>query len=61
MDINKFIAELKRRNVLKVAAAYAVTGWLIIQVAAIIGPQLKFPEWGPPFITIIFYAVFRSP
>jgi TolB-like protein len=44
-------AELKRRKVFKVAAGYAVVGWLVIEVAATIAPQLNFPEWVPRLIT----------
>ena len=33
MSERNFFAELKRRNVYKVAVAYAVVGWLLMQVA----------------------------
>jgi len=39
-----FFAELRRRNVYKVAAAYAVVGWLVMQVAATVVPALHLPE-----------------
>src|SRR6266404_1327349 len=39
-----FFAELKRRNVYKVAIAYGVVGWLVIQVTATIVPALHLPE-----------------
>src|SRR5947207_2537490 len=39
-----FFAELKRRNVYKVAVAYAVVGWLIIQITATIVPALHLPD-----------------
>jgi len=39
-----FFSELKRRNVYKVAVAYAVVGWLIMQVAATIVPALHLPD-----------------
>jgi adenylate cyclase len=39
-----FLAELKRRNVYKVAVAYAVVGWLVIQVTATIVPALHLPD-----------------
>src|SRR5438132_5013417 len=39
-----FFAELKRRNVYKVAIAYAIVGWLVIQVTATIVPALHLPE-----------------
>jgi TolB-like protein len=40
-----FFAELKRRNVYKVAVAYAVVGWLVIQVSSTILPTFHAPEW----------------
>ena len=40
-----FFAELKRRNVYKVAVAYAVVGWLLIQAASIILPAFEAPAW----------------
>ena len=33
MDPRNFFAELKRRNVYKVAVAYAIVGWLLVQIA----------------------------
>ena len=38
-------AELRRRNVFRVAAAYAVVGWLIIQVVSALSAPLNLPEW----------------
>jgi TolB-like protein/Flp pilus assembly protein TadD len=40
-----FIAELKRRNVFRVGAAYAIVAWLLIEVASVILPTFKTPEW----------------
>lgn len=40
-----FFAELKRRNVYKVAVAYAVVSWLLIQVATQVFPFLEIPNW----------------
>src|SRR5260370_2816288 len=40
-----FFAELKRRNVYKVAVAYAVVAWLVIQAASIILPTFEAPPW----------------
>jgi len=37
--------ELKRRNVFKVAAAYTIVGWLIMQAGEVMGPALHLPEW----------------
>jgi adenylate cyclase len=44
VKIDNFFAELKRRNVYKVAVAYAVVGWLVIQVTATIVPALHLPD-----------------
>ena len=41
----RLIAELQRRNVLRVAAAYAVVAWLLIQVSDTIFPRLGLPDW----------------
>ena len=40
-----FFKELKRRNVFKVAAAYIIIGWLIMQAGEVMGPALRLPEW----------------
>ena len=44
MNDRNFFAELKRRNVYKVAVAYGVVGWLIIQVTATIVPALHLSD-----------------
>ena len=46
MKLGSFFAELKRRNVYKVAVAYAVVGWLLIQVATQVFPFFEIPNWG---------------
>ena len=40
-----FFAELKRRNIYKVAVAYAVVAWLLIQVATQVFPFFEIPNW----------------
>ena len=40
------LAELKRRNVIRVGLAYLVLGWVLIQVTDIVAPALMLPEWG---------------
>ena len=40
-----FFRELKRRNVYKVAVAYAVVAWLLIQLASILFPAFEAPAW----------------
>src|SRR2546426_3866556 len=45
MSERNFLAELKRRNVYKVAVAYAIVGWLLVQVATQVFPFLEIPNW----------------
>lgn len=45
MNPRNFVAELKRRNVYKVAAAYVVVAWLLIQLASILFPTFEAPPW----------------
>src|SRR5438105_6603245 len=45
MKARDFVDELKRRNVYKVAVAYAVVGWLVIQVSSTVLPTFHAPEW----------------
>jgi TolB-like protein/Tfp pilus assembly protein PilF len=37
--------ELKRRNVFRVAIAYIIVGWVVMQVAEFLSPLLRLPEW----------------
>jgi len=53
MNPKTFFGELKRRNVYKVAVAYAVVGWLLIQVATQVFPFLEIPNWAIRFVIFI--------
>ena len=48
-----FFSELKRRNVYKVAVAYAVVGWLVIQIGSIVLPTFHAPEWVAQTLIVI--------
>jgi TolB-like protein/Flp pilus assembly protein TadD len=45
MDAKKFFTELKRRKVYRVAVAYAVLAWLLIQIATQTLPFFEIPAW----------------
>src|SRR5207253_10935617 len=45
MNPKSFFGEVKRRNVYKVAVAYAVVAWLVTQVATQVFPFLEIPNW----------------
>ena len=40
-----FFTELRRRNVYRVATAYIIVGWLVMQVVDVMQPALLLPEW----------------
>src|SRR5436190_15806213 len=58
MNERNFFAELKRRNVYKVAVAYAVVGWLLIQVATQVFPFFEMPNWGIRLVVLIIAVGF---
>src|SRR6202165_4178242 len=47
-----FFSELKRRNVYKVAVAYAVVGWLLVQVATQVFPFFEIPNWAVRLVVL---------
>src|SRR5438477_4917933 len=72
MNPQNFFAELKRRNVYKVAVAYAIVGWLLVQVATQVFPFLEIPNWivrlvivlvaiGFPIALVIAWALELTP
>jgi TolB-like protein/lipopolysaccharide biosynthesis regulator YciM len=57
VNLPKFFTELKRRNVYKVAVAYAVVAWLLIQAASIFFPAFDAPPWVMKiFIIVIIFG-----
>ena len=53
MSDRNFFAELKRRNVYKVALAYAAVGWLLIQIATTTFPVLQIPTWAMRLVVVL--------
>ena len=55
--MKRFFSELKRRNVYKIAVAYAVVAWLLIQAASILFPTFEAPPWVMKiFVTAVFFG-----
>jgi hypothetical protein len=54
MNPKKFFGESRRRNVYKVAIAYAVVAWLLMQIATQVFPFLEIPNWA---IRLVFIGV----
>ena len=53
-----FFHELKRRNVFKVAIAYAIAAWILIEITATTFPILKLPEWTVTLVTVLVLVAF---
>ncbi|MGI8820354.1 MAG: tetratricopeptide repeat protein [Chthoniobacterales bacterium] len=58
MQSGNFFAELKRRNVYKVAVAYAVVGWLLVQVATQVFPFFDIPNWTVRLVVLVLVIGF---
>ena len=58
MKIDNFFAELKRRNVYKVAVAYAVVAWLLVQIATQVFPFFEIPNWAVRLVVLVLIAGF---
>ena len=58
MNPKDFFGELKRRNVYKVAVAYAVVGWLLVQIATQVFPFFEIPNWGVRLIVLLVVVGF---
>ncbi|MDQ3118428.1 MAG: adenylyl cyclase, partial [Verrucomicrobiota bacterium] len=56
--MKNFFAELKRRNVYKVAVAYAVAAWLLIQVATQVFPFFEIPNWTVRLVVLLLILGF---
>jgi TolB-like protein/cytochrome c-type biogenesis protein CcmH/NrfG len=57
MNPKNFFGELKRRNVYKVAVAYAIVAWLLIQAASILFPTFEAPPWVMKvFVVVILFG-----
>jgi TolB-like protein len=52
-QMGRFFEELKRRNVFRVAIAYIVVVWLVLQVADVVLPTFRTPEWVMPAFTFL--------
>src|SRR5947207_14774589 len=58
LNPKKFFAELKRRKVYHVAAAYAVASWLLIQIATQVFPFFEIPNWTVRLVVIVLVLGF---
>ena len=52
-----FFEELRRRNVFRVGAAYAVAAWVVLQLLDVVGEILELPAWGGKLILLALVSV----
>ena len=60
MASHNFFSELKRRNVYKVAVAYLVASWLLIQIATQVFPFFEVPNWAVRLVVLILILGFPA-
>ncbi len=52
-------AELKRRNVVKVTVAYAIVGWMLVEVSSVLAPAIHLPDSVTTFVA--FFLILGFP
>src|SRR5207245_8908827 len=58
VNAKKFFAELRRRNVYKVAIAYAIVAWLLMQLATQVFPFIEIPNWAIRLVIMLIVIGF---
>jgi hypothetical protein len=58
VNLFNFFAELKQRNVYKVGIAYALVGWLLMQIASQIFPFFEIPNWAVRLVVLLLMIGF---
>ena len=57
--MGNLLAELKRRNIFRVGAAYAVVAWVLLQLVNNLTPALKLPQWASSSWSSCCWSDFR--
>jgi hypothetical protein len=58
VDPKRLFAKLKRRNVYKIAVAYAVVSWLLVQIATQVFPFFEIPNWAVRLVALLLILGF---
>ncbi len=56
--MKELITELKRRNVVRVGVAYGIVAWILVEMASVVLPALRLPEWTLTLLVFLVFAVF---
>ena len=54
----RFLAELKRRNVYRVAALYIIVSWVVLQVVNVFASFMPLPDWTERLVFVMLAAAF---
>src|SRR4051794_6006752 len=58
MDWRRFLGELQRRNVYRVAVTYTVVSWVLIQIATQVFPSFDIPAWAVRLVVLLLILGF---
>src|SRR5204862_3384862 len=58
MDWGRFLGELQRRNVYRVAVTYTVVSWVLIQIATQVFPFFEIPNWAVRLVVLLLVLGF---
>ena len=56
--MTSFFGELRRRNVVRVAVAYAIVGCILVEVSSTVFPVLQIPDWAIALVTMLLILGF---
>ena len=56
--VSRFVADIKRRHIYRVAAVYAVVAWVLIQLIGNLTPMLRLPESAGSFVLVLLLVAF---
>jgi hypothetical protein len=60
MNVGNFFAELKRRHVYRIAVAYVVVAWVLIQVVTQVFPFFEVPNWAVRLVVVLLVLGLRA-
>ncbi len=56
--MSSLFQELKRRNVFRVAVAYLVLAWVVLQITDLVAPALHLPDWTMTMVVFLGFVGF---
>lgn len=56
--MNRLLADLRKRNVFRVAGVYAIAAWFVMQLVDVLMNALELPDWADGFVLLLLAAGF---